>query len=182
MPTASDDFECRLCLTYLPDLPAVDFATLVVERLTDPGQDETRSGAALDDHLRRQVLDFLNASYPFPIARPLIERELAAIRQTAESELADDSLSPQERRSWDEELRQIAERRVRLGAVVNEMARRYGLGVTEDDLNREGPAATSTDATRARLTEQKVIDSFLSRAQVNERPATAEELCSLESF
>jgi hypothetical protein len=56
------------------------------------------------------------------------------------------------------------------------MARRYGLGVTEEELSRNGPPATATDLTRARLTEQKVIDYFLSRAQVSERPTTAEEL------
>jgi hypothetical protein len=70
---------------------------------TGPGQD--RSEAALDDHLRRQVLDVLNALYPFPIAPPLVERELAAIRQTAGAGLDVDFSSLEERRSWDKELR-----------------------------------------------------------------------------
>jgi SM-20-related protein len=178
----SADFECRLCVTHLPDLPAVDFAALKLERLIAPEPDLS---AALDDHLRQQVLDYLDAAYRFPLAPPLIERELALIKSDPEVRRDVESLSPEERRSWDEDLRPIAERRVRLGAVVAELARRHGLRATEDDLRQSpGPSPSAPAETRARLaqlTEQKVIAFLVAHAQITERPATAAEQCALRS-
>ena len=53
----------------------------------------------------------------------------------------------------------IAERRVRLGTVVTELARRWQLG-------------------RDRL-EDRVVERILQAARIQERPATAEELVDL---
>jgi SM-20-related protein len=144
------DLELRLTATHLPDLPPLDPASVPLERLTSP---DPAAADRLASHLRQQVMDHLDAAYDFPVAPSLVEREFAAIRAAAEAEggaLAKDVLA---------ELRVIAERRVRLGAVVAELARRWELG--REDM------------------EDKVVARILSSATVTDRPATPEELTDL---
>jgi len=142
--------ELTLSGTHLPDLPSIDPATMHLERLTAP--DPALSGA-LADHLRQQVMDRLDAAYDFPVAPALIDREFTAIRAAAEQQGGD--ITPE----IEAELRVIAERRVRLGAVVAELARRWNLG-------------------REHM-EDKVVARILQSAQITDRPATAEELGDL---
>jgi SM-20-related protein len=141
------DLELRLSATHLPDLPPLDTASIQLERLTS---DDPAMAGALADHLRQQVMDRLDAAYDFPVAPALIEREFAAIRGAAEQQGG--AITAE----IEAELRVIAERRVRLGAVVAELARRWVFG-------REGM-------------EDKVVARILESAQITERPATKEEL------
>jgi trigger factor len=127
-------------------------------------------------HLRQQVLDFLDAAYPFQLEPALVEREYATILQAAEEALGADATTQAERETLAAELRGIAERRVRLGAVIAEMARRYEVRVTAAEVEsqtREGETRTQTSE---RILEDKMIAWFLSRAKVSERQASAQEL------
>ena len=142
--------ELTFSATHLPDLPPIDPATMHLERLTS--LDPALSGP-LADHLRQQVMDRLDAAYDFPVAPALVDREFTAIRAVAEQQGGD--ITPE----IDAELRVIAERRVRLGAVVAELARRWNLG-------------------REHM-EDKVVARILQSAQITDRPATAEELGDL---
>jgi FKBP-type peptidyl-prolyl cis-trans isomerase (trigger factor) len=121
-----------------------------LERLTSP---DPAMAEALAGQLRQQVMDRLDAAYDFPLAPSLVDREFAAIRAAAEQQGS--PVTPE----IDAELRVIAERRVRLGAVVAELARRWELG---------------RDAM-----EDKVVARILESAQISERPATDEELSDL---
>jgi len=123
----SDDVEFRLTVTYLPDLPPFDFSQLTLERLTVTEENLqsaglTRDGATaiLRSHLKRQVLDRLHATYSFPLLPAIVEREFAGLWKTVEAQLG--TVDAQERGSLAAEFRAIAERRVRLGLVVAEMA------------------------------------------------------------
>jgi SM-20-related protein len=144
------DLEIRVSATHLPDLPPLDPSTMHLERLTAP---DPAMAEPLAAHRRQQVMDRLDAAYDFPLAPSLVDRELAAIRLAAEQQGG--PVTPE----IEAELRVIAERRVRLGAVVAELARRWSLG-------RESM-------------EDRVVARILESAQITERPATEEELGEL---
>ena len=109
------------------------------------------SADLLRNHLHQQVLDRLHETYSFGLHPMLVEREFEAIWKVAQAQGATESLTP--------EFRAIAERRVRLGAIVAEMARRHQI--------------------RSQPIEDNVIDYFLAQARVTERRVGVEELRDL---
>jgi FKBP-type peptidyl-prolyl cis-trans isomerase (trigger factor) len=167
----ADTVEFRVAVTHLADLPELDFEAIEIERLSGPPSE----AQLLDDHLRQSVLDVLDKTYQFPIAPQLIAREHALIRRAAEEALAAGSVTE----AMDAELRSIAERRVRLGAVVVEMAQRLGILPVEEELHREHRGAETLAQTWDRLREDKLIGLILSKAKIIDREATAEELREL---
>ena len=184
--TDAGDLDFRVTVTHLPDLPALDFATLAIERLSASPDDVDAAGMTEDaaselfrDHLGQQVQDYLDAAYSFPIAPVFVEREFAAIRQVAESQLEPGAATPEARESMAAELRMIAERRVRLGAVVTELARRFEIAVTETEMAQSRRAGETTAQTRNRLVEEKVVNRLIANAQVSDRVISSDELREL---
>jgi FKBP-type peptidyl-prolyl cis-trans isomerase (trigger factor) len=110
----SMDFELKLAVTWLPDLPDPMIGDLV--RLTTTGDSD--ASRLLEEHFRTQILDQLDAGYPFTIAPVLIQQEVAAIGKSAAGDL--EAVAAEDREEVAAELRIIAERRVRLGAVLAE--------------------------------------------------------------
>jgi hypothetical protein len=164
----SGDVEFLIAVTHLPDLPNVECESWKLERLTASESAAQRAGLSADEAkhllsqvLHQEVLDYLHAAYSFPVASVLVERELARIRKAA-AETQPDVNSETE--SVLAELREIAERRVRLGALLAELARRHHLAAGNDKPAIEG----------------RVLDWLIARAQVTERPVTAEELRELD--
>jgi len=187
----SGDVEYRLAVTHMAELPPVDFEALKFERLSASASDLKSAGLAaeaardlLDQQLREQVLDHLDGAYRFPLAPALVEKEYATIRQAAEEALAADS-NPRAsreaiaREAIASELRDIAERRVRLGAVVIEIARRNEIRVTPEDIESAKESGETPAQTSRHLMEDKVIAWLLSHATISEREASAEELREL---
>jgi FKBP-type peptidyl-prolyl cis-trans isomerase (trigger factor) len=175
------DLEFELTVTYLPDLAPPDFSELNLVRLVADAEELEEAGleadvanAILHNHLKEQVLDHLNAAYSFPLLPDIVEREFASIWTAAEAELGTGTGTEAV-----SEFRGIAERRVRLGLVVAEMARRFEIRLTEDDFKRGRSAAETTAQMRNRLIENRVIEMFLSQARVTERRATPAELRDL---
>ncbi len=115
----------------------------------------------LRQHVKLQVLDRLDAAYSFPILPFLIEREYAAIWKAAESQ-AEIPAAAAGREALAAEFRAIAERRLRLGMVVAEIARR------NDIHSRHGAEI-----------EDQVVDLLLTQARVEERQAGVDELREL---
>jgi FKBP-type peptidyl-prolyl cis-trans isomerase (trigger factor) len=164
----SGDLEFQAYITYLPDLPGVDFSALSIERLNATGEDLRAASLSAADaaalfrqHLKLQVLDHLDAAYPIPLLPFLIEREFASIWKAAETQSALPAGAPQ-REALVIEFRAMAERRLRLGMVVAEIARR-------SDIRARHPAEL----------EDKVVDFLVTQARVQERQASLEELREL---
>jgi SM-20-related protein len=164
----SGDVEFQAKVTYLPDLPPVDFSTFSIERLTASSADLQSAGLSSADaaalfrqHLKLQVLDLVDAAYQFPLLPFLVEREFATIWKTAE---AQDQIPPEAavRERLAAEFRSIAERRLRLGMVVAEIARRNGIR-----------------AQHSAELEDNVVDLLVNQAGVGERHASVEELREL---
>jgi trigger factor len=176
------DLVLKVTATSLPDLPAADFASLTLERLV-PEESDPEAEAMARSHLKRQVLDNLEKEYDFPIAPLLVEREFAAIVKAADAQL---DLDNEDRGQLEAEFRSIAERRIRLGVVVAETARRHGIQVSDEDvgvvrqaMTEQARAMESPAQTRGRSLEEKVIAWIVSRAQVRERRVTMDELAAL---
>ena len=149
------DVEFRLTVVHLPDLAEPELSGLIFERLTASESDFASAGVTADAlayHLKKQILDHLDQSYSFALPKALVEREFTAVWQAAQAHGAQTDADVAE-------FSRIAERRVRLGIVVTEMARRYEIS---------GPGI-----------EDQVLERLLSRARVRERRATAEELRDL---
>jgi len=164
----SGDLEFRANVTYLPDLPEAGFSTLSIERLHATSENLQAAGlsaataaALLRQHLKLQVLDHLDAAYPIPLLPFLIEREFATIWKAAETQ-AETPAGRAERESLAAEFRAMAERRLRLGMVVAEIARRSGIR-----------------AQHSAELEDRVIDFLVTQARVQEREASVDELREL---
>ena len=156
----SGEVEFRLTVTHLPDLPEIDFATWELEKLiasdellTQAGLNAAEAETLFAQILHQKVFDRLHETYQFPLAEQLVERELEAILNASKESYE----IPKS------ELREIAERRVRLGAVILELARRHRIEPAKGDP----------------ILESRVIDWLISKARVNERATTLEELTTL---
>ncbi len=163
---APGEVVLRLTATHLPALQEPRPETWSLERweadgsvIREAGLDPTQVERLLLERLTAQVLDQLDEDYVFPVAEILISRERQMLQRVVEASWNSEDVSPEERSALGEDLKGIAERRVRLGAVVAELARRHRLAPATD------PAL-----------ESKVIAWLLSRANVTTRPVTTREL------
>ena len=156
----SGAMEIRIFTTYLPDLPDPDFSASPFERLTaiDPTPAEA---TFLQNSLKQQVLDRLDTAYPLPLFAGIVDREFSVLWKAAESQSAVPT-SAADRTAFEERLRTIAARRIRLGVVVTEFARRYGIR-----------AANSSEL------EDRTIDRLIANASVTERALPVDELQEL---
>ncbi|MBN8885149.1 MAG: hypothetical protein J0I77_05475 [Rudaea sp.] len=142
------DMEVEIDANHLPSLPMPDFAASPIIRLQPSAEAREQVPAAGDfvrQHLRTQVLDRLDG-YAIALFPLQVDHEINIIRASlpAAADIADATL------------REIAERRLRLGLVIGEMARRLGI------------RAADTAAL-----ENAVIDHFLSAARTEDRPVDA---------
>jgi hypothetical protein len=165
------DARYRIVATVLSDI--ADFQADQVEIIKpklDTGDPQVLASA--ERYMRRQVLDALAAHFQFAVHPALIEREFQSLWQTMSSQVPE-----ADREEVVTELRQVAERRVRLGFVVAELARRRGLALTAPSsvLPGEAPAQASQRELEARL-----LGGLLGEVNLAERLMTAEELVRLE--
>ena len=128
--TVSGGADLRILATDLTALPPFQFDACDIEY--PPAKTADRTGfqrsaedAVLDLDVREQVLDWLNVMIAFPVLQPLVERELSGLVTSAGIENLMQEADDQG--ALREELRLIAERRLRLGFLVIEIARRLGL-------------------------------------------------------
>lgn len=149
--------------------------------------------------LKRQLLDQLEKAHSFELPPSLVDSEFAGIWQQLEANLAqagktfaDEGKSEDETR---EEYRRIAERRVRLGLVIGEIADKNELKITQDEMRRalieqarrfpgqekavyeyyeKNPAALAE--LRAPIFEDKVVDFVIERAAPVDKKVSKDEL------
>ncbi|MFO1123278.1 MAG: trigger factor [Hyphomicrobiales bacterium] len=149
--------------------------------------------------LKRDVLDALDKIYTFELPTRLVEAEFNGIWNALTNEMkragktfADENTTEEEAQK---EYRAIAERRVRLGLVLGTLGEKEGIQVNEQELQqalmnrmrqfpgqekqvmdyyRKNPAALVE--LRGPIFEQKVVDLIVSRAKVDEKTVTKEDL------
>jgi hypothetical protein len=162
----SGDAVAQITATLLAELPSVDFSDVRLDsfsatdaQLESLGVTREEAAVRFRDHVRQQVLDRLSEIFRFPLLPAAIEREFAPIWKAAESQM---EMAPDERPAKADELRAIAGRRLRLGYVVAELARRFGI-----------------ESANGAEMESAVIDRLIAEARLLERAASDDDLRTL---
>jgi trigger factor len=148
---------------------------------------------------KRQLLDQLADGHSFDVPQSMVDSEFNAIWQQIEQDRQNGQLDAEDAEKSEEQLqeeyKQIAERRVRLGLLLSEVGRNQQIDVTQEELNkalieevqrypgREREVfehyQNSQDALqnlRAPIYEDKVIDYILELANTEERQVTTDQL------
>lgn len=145
--------------------------------------------------LKRQVLDYLDDEHKFEVPAGMLEMEYESIIQQVEMEHqqagGQGSLTDEEK----EELKDIAERRVRLGLILSEIGAQNSIQITDPELKKAVVAEAqkypgqekavfdyfsqnrqALESLRAPLYEQKVVDFILELADVTEKEVSKDKL------
>lgn len=149
--------------------------------------------------LKRDLFDALDEMHKFDVPQGLFEQEFQNLWQTALNDLKQQGKTFADENTTEEaeqaEYRRIANRRVRLGLLLDEIARRNELTVTDDettravveyvrqypgreqelwDMFRKNPEALAS--LRAPILENKVTEFLFALAKVTDKKVTRDEL------
>jgi len=152
--------------------------------------------------LKRELMDKLAEKHDFPLPAAMVEGEFEAIWQQVQKDKAEGHLSEDDAKKSEkalkEEYHKIAERRVRLGLLLAEVAEKNKIEVAPAELRNamiaearrfpgqekivvdyytKNPGAI--ERLRAPLLEEKVVDFILALAKVSEKKIDADELMKL---
>ncbi len=149
--------------------------------------------------VKRVLFDALDERHKFQLPPALVEQEFNNLWTTATEELKQQGKTFEDENTTEEkeraEYQRIADRRVRLGLLLDEIARKNNINVTDEettraivehvrqypgrekelwDMFRNNPEAVAS--IRAPLIENKVTDFILALAKVNDKKVSREEL------
>jgi trigger factor len=188
-PIATDD--------ELAKRVGLDSLAALKERLRE--QLKQDFGRASRLHLKRRVLDALDAAHSFSLPPAMVESEFTGIWSQVEAELKREGKTAADEGKTEDELkaeyRGIAERRVRLGLVLAKIGEQNGLTVAQEEIQRAialrarqfpgqeqqvfnfyagNPQAMAE--VRAPIFEDKVVDFISELADVTDRRVDREIL------
>lgn len=149
--------------------------------------------------LKKALLDILDEKHDFDVPAGMLEMEFDSIVRQVEMENAqsggDEKLSDEDKA----ELKQIAERRVRLGLVLSEIGNENKIQVADADLQKAvineaqkyrgqekevfdyySKNRQALESLRAPIFEEKVVDFILELADVKEKEVSVDELTAEE--
>jgi trigger factor len=149
--------------------------------------------------IKKDLMDKLADSYDFEVPVSMLDNEFNSIWQQVEAGKEKGELPAEDKGKSDAELkkeyRTIAERRIRLGLLLAEVARAQKISVGEKELRialiaeaQRFPGQEKTvidyytqsqdtiERLRAPLLEEKVVDYILTQAKVTEKKIPTEEL------
>jgi len=173
-----------------------DLATLK-DRVRDQLKSDFTKASRL--HMKRRILDALDATHSFALPPGMVEGEFNGIWKQVEAELQrEGKTAADEGKSEDElkkEYREIAERRVRLGLVLARLGEQNGITVANEEVQRAAMArarqfpgqeqqvlqfyaqnAQAAAELRAPIFEDKVVDFIAELADVTDRKVDRETL------
>ncbi|MDD5585593.1 MAG: trigger factor [Alphaproteobacteria bacterium] len=149
--------------------------------------------------LKRELMDRLAKDQKFAIPGGLLDAEFNAIWQQVQKEKAQGNLSADDAKKSDDDLRaeyrEIAERRIRLGLLLADVAKKGKIEVTQADLRnamlaeaRRFPGQEKAvvdyylktegamDRLRAPILEEKAVDYILAQAKISDKKLSASAL------
>lgn len=152
--------------------------------------------------LKRELMDKLAETHKFELPETMVENEFQGIWQQVQKDKADGKLSAEDAKKSDKALeadyRAIAERRVRLGLLLADVAEKNKLEVSPVEMRnamiaeaRRFPGQEQAvidyytknhgaiERLRAPILEDKVVDYILAQAKVTEKKIDAEKLIKL---
>jgi len=170
------------------------------ERISDDiGANYKSIGRAV---VKRQLLDKLAATHVFEVPTGLLDVEFKGIWQQVEQAQKRGELPDEDKNKSADDLRKdyraIAERRIRLGLLLAEVATQNKLEVSGDELHKALMAEArrypgqeqavleyytrtqgAMERLRAPLLEEKVVDFIIGKTKVTDKKLSAEELLKL---
>lgn len=170
------------------------------ERVKDDiGADYKRIGRAV---VKRALMDKLAEEYSFKVPESLLETEFGNIWKQVEEAKKKGELPEEDKKKSDKALHDeyhgIAERRIRLGLLLAEVATQNKIEVTSNELRAALMAEAkrypgqekavfeyytktqgALERVRAPLLEEKVVDFILGKAKMTEKKMSGEELLKL---
>jgi trigger factor len=152
--------------------------------------------------IKRQLMDKLAEGHSFAVPETMLEAEFNSIWAQIEEAKKNGELPDEDKKKSDDELRKeyrgIAERRIRLGLLLAEVAQKNKINVEPAEMRnalmaeaRRFPGQekavidyyTQTQGAmeriRAPLLEEKVVDYIITQAKVTEKKISSEELLKL---
>ena len=148
-------------------------------------------------------MDLLDKQYNFDLPSGVLEEDFDEIWQRLEKAKKDDNLDQDDKALSEEELKKrykkISERRVKLGVLLQFIAKEKKITVTEEELSqgvmqyasqypgqekqimeylKKNP--TSVESIRGPILEQKIIDSITSKANISKKSINDEQYKKLE--
>ena len=144
--------------------------------------------------LRKELFDKLDAMDKFEVPETVVERDFNQVVQQMKQETPD-----LDEKEIEVEARALAERRVRLGLVLSDIAKKNKIAPTEEELRQAVFAKAQSMPQQAQqifefyqknpqaqemlqgeLLEDKVVDFIISKADVSEKKVSREELLAEE--
>ncbi len=150
-------------------------------------------------HMKRRILDALDAQHSFPLPPAMVEGEFDGIWKQVEAELQREGKTAADEGKSEDELKKeyhdIAERRVRLGLVLARLGEQNGITVAPDEVQRaiamrarqfpgqeqqvfnfytQNPQAAAE--IRAPIYEDKVVDFIAELADVTDKKVDRDTL------
>lgn len=188
----NDDFAKSLGEESLDKLKSV-----IAERIK--GDYETASRMKL----KRALLDNLDKAYNFEVPQGLVDAEYKSIeaqyQQAKKYNQLDESEKAKSEKDLLAEYKDIALRRVKLGLLLSEIGREAKIEITPDDINKaimneakKYPGQEkavfdyylknkqAVESLKAPVFEEKIVDHILSKAKVNEKTVSIEELYNFD--
>lgn len=157
------------------------------------GQLENRYGSVTRQKVKKQILDLLAADYDFEVPSKLVELEYENIQGQFKQEGQTLNLEDET------EYKDIAQRRVRLGLLIAQLAQDANIDVSKEEMQRAmfqqmqhfpghekeimklfQTNAEAMASLRVPILEDKVIDYILNKAKVSDEIVTSEELMNEE--
>jgi trigger factor len=205
---AAFDVEVKELLAAKP----VELNDALAKKMGFPGIDKLRERVTEDMNadyartsrgvIKRELMDKLADMHKFEVPAGLLDAEFGSIWKQVEEAKTRGDLPEEDKKKSDDDLRKeyknIAERRIRLGLLLAEVATENKLEVSGNELRnalmaqaRRYPGQekavfdyyTQTQGAmeqiRAPLLEEKVIDFIISKAKVTDKKVTADELMKL---
>ena len=153
--------------------------------------------------LKRALLDVLDKEYQIELPQSIVDAEYDSIVKQYEHAKEHGELDSYEKSKKEKDLlkeyKEIAERRVKLGLVLSEVAAQEKISVTPDDLNKAIMAEArkypgqekavfdfylknknAIEALKAPVMEEKIVDVILSKAKINEKKVPVKELYTFD--
>ena len=187
-PNVDEDFAKRFGLESVADL-----------RDALKSRMQREYGDAARQHMKRALLDALDARHSFELPPTLVESEFNGIwaKLTEDLKKSNSTFEAQGKTEEGEkaEYRKLAERRVRLGLVLSEIGEKNSIKVTDDELARALAAQASRFPgqeqhvyryfrenpnqllrIRAPIYEEKVVTHVLEKVKLTDKPMGVEDL------
>ena len=193
-PEANDEFA-----------KTVGFDTIEALRTAVEGGINQEQDSYGRDKMKKNIMDALDKEHEFDLPPSLVENEFDGIWEQVTHKMGDESKNfGEDGEDKEEDARKkyqdIAERRVRLGLILSQIAEKNEITISEQEVTaalserikqfpgqeqqviefyQQNPSAVAE--IRAPLLEEKVIDYLLELMQVDEKKVSREELVAVDS-